>query len=558
MAIRIPIISDFDDKGIARATREFQKLETNGQKAQFAIQKAAMPAALALGGLAVAAGSAFTAFAEDAAAADKLALSLKNSTGATDDQVKAVEDFISQTSRAAAVADDDLRPALDNLVRGTKDVTAAQDLLGLALDISAGTGKDLDGVTQALSKAYNGNFTALKKLDPALASLIKSGASTDEVFAALGKTFGGQAAAQANTAQGRMKNLSIQMGELKESIGAAVAPLIERLLPAFQSVGDWIANNTGVVVGLGIAIGGFALAIWGANAAMTAWNAITKITAALNAVLGTSFSALWVATGVGIIVAIIAAVVLLNEKFGFMDNVIAAIKTAFQKFWDTVSTIFGWIYDKIKVVADFLGSAFSIAFDLVKGYINIWWTIYSTTFGWIYDKIQLVAGFLSSAFQVALGAVRTAFNNLWTFITGLIDKILNAFTIMAEAVKNVFKGILNGVLVGLVGAVNGLIGVINKAIGAFNKIPLVPNLPKVPEVPVPQLAEGGIVTSPTLAMIGERGPEAVIPLNRGGLMGNITINVAGSVTSESDLIETIRKGLVNAQRNGAGLVYSNQ
>lgn len=557
MAIRIPIISDFDDRGIARATREFQKLETNGQKAQFAIQKAAMPAALALGGLAVAAGSAFTAFAEDSAAADKLALSLKNSTGATDDQVKAVEDFISETSKAAAVADDELRPALDNLVRGTKDVTAAQDLLGLALDISAGTGKDLDGVTQALSKAYNGNFTALKKLDPALAALIKSGASTDEVFAALGDTFGGQAAAQANTAQGRMRNLSIQMGELKESIGAAVAPLVERLLPAFQAIGSWIQNNTGLVVGLGVAIGGFALAIWGANAALTAWNAITKITAALNAVLGTSFSALWVATGVGIIVAIIAAVVALNAKFHFMDDVIEAVKKGFTKFWDTVSTIFGWIYDKIKIVADFLGSAFSVAFDLVKGYINIWWTIYSTTFGWIYDKIRLVAGFLSSAFQVAIGVVQTAFNGFWTFITGLIDKIRDAFTTMAEAIKGVFKGIFNAVLVGFVGAINALIGVMNKAISAFNKIPLVPNLPKIPTIPVPQLADGGIVDGPTLAMIGERGPEAVIPLDRLNTGQNITINVAGSVTSERDLIETIRKGLVNAQRNGNQLVYSN-
>lgn len=557
MAIRIPIISDFDDKGIARATREFQKLETTGQKAQFAIQKAAMPAALALGGLAVAAGSAFNAFAEDAAAADKLALSLKNSTGATDDQVKAVEDFISQTSRAAAVADDELRPALDNLVRGTKDVTAAQDLLGLALDISAGTGKDLDGVTQALSKAYNGNFTALKKLDPALAALIKSGASTDEVFAALGKTFGGQAAAQANTAQGRMKNLSIQMGELKESIGAAVAPLIERLLPAFQSVGDWIANNTGVIVGLGIAIGGFALAIWGANAAMTAWNAITKITAALNAVLGTSFSALWVATGVGIIVAIIAAVVLLNEKFGFMDNVIEAIKTAFQKFWDTVSTIFGWIYDKIKVVADFLGSAFSVAFDLVKGYINIWWTIYSTTFGWVYDKIKLVADFLAKAFKFGIDLVVGYFKFWYDTAIGFIDLLKGGI----EAVVDVIIGIGDTIVSAFKTAFNKVAEFWNNTVGKLkftvpDWVPLIGG--KTFAVPqIPMLADGGIVDGPTLAMIGERGPEAVIPLNRANMMGNITINVAGSVTSEADLIETIRKGLVNAQRNGAGLVYSN-
>ena len=509
MAIRIPIISEFDDKGLARATRQFKDLETTGQKAQFAIQKAALPATLALGGLAIAAGDAFKAYAEDAAAADKLALSLKNSTDATDEQVAAVEDFISSTSRAAAVADDDLRPALDNLVRGTKDITKAQDLLSLALDVSAGTGKDLDAVTQALSKAYNGQLGPLKKLDPALASLIKSGASADEVFASLGQTFGGQAAAQADTAQGRMKNLSIQMGELKESIGGAVAPLIEKLLPAFQGLTTWISENTGLVVGLGVAIGGIALAITGANAAMVAWNAITKITAALNAILGTSFSALWVATGVGIILAIIAAVVALQAKFGLFTPVIDFVKKAFEIWWNTVSAIFGWIYDKISTVVGFFTEGFRVAFDLVKGYFDIWWTVVST----------------------------------------IAEKVIGVFVGIGEAIKTAFKAAFNFVAK----AWNNTVGKLSFKIPSW-----VPGLGgKGFDVPdIPELAEGGIVTGPTLAMIGEKGPEAVIPLDR-MMGGSITVNVAGSVTSERDLIETIRRGLVNAQRNGAQLVYSN-
>jgi len=458
MAIRIPIISEFDDKGLARATRQFKELETTGQKAQFAIRKAAVPATLAIGGLALAAGDAFKAFAEDEAAANKLAVSLKNSTKATDAQVAAVEDFISSTSKAAAVADDDLRPALDNLVRGTKDVAKSQELLQLALDISAGTGKDLTAVTDALSKAYNGNLTSLQKLDPSLRQLVKSGADTDEVFKALGNTFGGQAAAQAETAEGQMRNLSIQMGELKESVGAAVAPIVQKLLPAFSKIATWISENTGLVVGLGVAIGSIALAVWGANAALTAWNAITKITAALNAILGTSFSALWVATGVGIIAAIIAAVVLLNEKFQFMDNVINFVKEAFSGFYSAV-----------------------------RGYID---------------------------------ALYLAFKNVFNSIARLWNNTVGKLSFKVPS----WVPILGG--------------------KSWN----------VPDIPM--LAEGGIVTGPTLAMIGEKGPEAVIPLDR-MMRGNITVNVAGSVTSERDLVETIRKGLVDAQRNGAQLVYSN-
>jgi len=119
--------------------------------------------------------------------------------------------------------------------------------------------------------------------------------------------------------------------------------------------------------------------------------------------------------------------------------------------------------------------------------------------------------------------------------------------------------------------VNAIFGFINKQfIDRINKllefkIPL-PGLPDIrvnpPDIPrIPLLADGGIVTGPTLAMIGEAGPEAVVPLNRAGRMGlggpNVTVNVYGTVIEERNLIETIRQGLVNSQRNGNQLVYSN-
>jgi len=509
VAIRIPIISEFDDKGLARATRQFKDLETTGEKAQFAIQKAAVPATLAIGGLAVAAGSAFTAFAEDSAAADKLALSLKNSTGATDEQIAAVEDFISSTSRAVAVADDELRPALDNLVRGTKDVTKAQELLSLALDISAGTGKDLDSVTQALSKAYNGQLGPLKKLDPALATLIKSGGSAEEVFAQLGDTFGGQAAAQADTAQGKIKGLGIQMDEFKESVGGAVAPLAEKLLPALDTFAKWATDNPEVFTTIAAVVGGLAIAVWGANGAIAAWNAIAAVTTAVNAVLGTSFTTLWVATGIGIIMAIVIAVILLEQKFHFLDNVVNAVTASFQFMWNIVEPIFQTWWNTVKLVAETFWTAFQKAFDIVSALFNTWW-----------DTVSLIAEKVKGVFEGIGEAIKTAFKT--------------AFNFVAKAWNNTV-GKLSFKIPDWVPGLGGK---------GFS-------MPKIPE-----LAEGGIVTGPTLAMIGEKGPEAVIPLDR-MMGGSITVNVAGSVTSERDLIETIRRGLVNAQRNGAQLVYSN-
>jgi hypothetical protein len=70
------------------------------------------------------------------------------------------------------------------------------------------------------------------------------------------------------------------------------------------------------------------------------------------------------------------------------------------------------------------------------------------------------------------------------------------------------------------------------------------------------LAAGGIVTSPTLSLIGEAGPEAVIPLGQMGSMGGTTINLTinGSVTSEGDLVNTIRNALLQGQNNGQAIV----
>ena len=462
MAISIPVISDFDSKGIDKAIREFKKLETAGEKAQFAIKKAALPAAAAIAGLGIVAVDAVKAFMEDDKAAQLLATSLQNTTGATDAQIASVEKFITQTSIAAAVSDDELRPALDKLVRGTKSVTKAQDLLSLALDISAGTGKDLGAVSDALSKAFNGQLGPLKKLDPALANLIKNGATTDEVFAALGKTFAGAASTSADSASGKMKSFTIQMGEFKESVGAAVFPIVDKLLPAFQSVANFIQNNTALVVGFGLVFAGLATTILAVNAAMKAYAAIQAIVTVATNVLTASTYALWIATGVAVIVGIIAALVALQVKFDIFGKTVNGIKTVFTELWSVARFVFGSIKTGFETLKDLGASIFS-----------------------------------------GMGAA--------------------------------FKGVINAVITNLERGLNAAIKGLNIILDGIDKAagPWV-NFGSIPDVNLPRLAEGGIVTGPTLAMIGEgNGPEAVIPLSKLGSMGfgggggGITVNVNG-------------------------------
>jgi hypothetical protein len=469
MAINLPIISEWNPKGIDKAIADFKKLETNGQKASFAIKKAAVPAGLAIAALGAVAFDAVKAFAEDEAAAEKLGLTLQNVTYATDAQIASVEQFITKTSMAAAVADDELRPALDKLVRGTGDVAQAQDLLTLALDVSAGTGKDLGAVSDALSKAYNGNFTALKKLDPALASLIEEGADADEVFGRLGATFKNQASTAANTTSGKMKNLSIQMGEFKESIGAAVAPLIQKMLPALLKFSTFAQENTKLIVILGAVIGTFALAIIGLNAGLAIYNTIQALTLALNTALTASFSALWIATGVVVIIAIIAALVALQVKFNIFGKAIDGLKAGFMAWWGVVQFVFG--------------------------------------------------------------AVKTGFAELANLGKAIFDGIGGAFKGVINAVISAMEKGLNFAIKGL----NIILDGIDKAAGPWV------NFGTIPDVKLPRLAEGGITTGPTIAMIGEKGPEAVIPLDRLGSMGGNTINITVTSADPNAVVAALQR-----------------
>jgi hypothetical protein len=329
MAIRIPIITDFQGDGLKKTFEEFKKLETNSEKAAFAMKKAFLPATAALAGLGAGLVITAKAAAADQAAQAQLARQLQATTGATEKQIQANEDFISTLSMSAAVADDELRPALASLVRGTGDLASAQDALKTVLDVSAATGKGVQEVADAVSKAYAGNTKAIKQLSPELYSLIKDGASVDEVMQSLAKTFGGSASVAANSAQGQFKRLSIAMDETKEAIGAAILPLVEALLPALISFGKWAQNNVGFILGIATAIGAVAAGVVAFKIAMLAANAVTVVATALNWGLAASATAANTALTIGVGAAAIAAglVVAAGAMAAFKRSTGSAVET---------------------------------------------------------------------------------------------------------------------------------------------------------------------------------------------------------------------------------------
>jgi hypothetical protein len=205
-------------------------------------------------------------------------------------------------------------------------MTSAQDGLTLALDVAAATGVDLGTATDAIAKAYGGNTKALGTLLPSVRSLIKEGASLDEVFAAVAGTVGGSAAVAANSAEGQMKRLSLTIGETKESIGAAFLPILERLLPVLQRFAQYAQNNTDKVLAVMAVVGSLAGAILALNAVM---KVITVTQLALNLAMA--------ANPIGLVVT---AVALLVAGFGVLVAKTGSVKNAFATMGNFIIGIF--------------------------------------------------------------------------------------------------------------------------------------------------------------------------------------------------------------------------
>lgn len=248
--LSIPISTTFAGQGIQKAIKSFKQLETASDKVKFVLKAGAVAgvaAFAAIGAAAYQAGQALVGYAKMAAQDQKstkqLELSIKSATKATDAQIESVNDWIDTVQRATGVADDDLRPAYARIIRSTKDFDKAQRLLRLALDVSAATGKPLKTVTEALSKAYDGSTTAIGKLGLGYDKAKLKGMEFSEVQKDLEKRFSGSALENANTFEGVMNRFNITMDELKETLGAAILPYLQKLAEYGIQIAEAFGKN---------------------------------------------------------------------------------------------------------------------------------------------------------------------------------------------------------------------------------------------------------------------------------------------------------------------------
>lgn len=236
---------------------------------------------------------------------------------------------------------------------------------------------------------------------------------------------------------------------------------------------------------------------------------------------------------------------------GFMIGLATAITlviTFIARLVGWLSTLYSWW---VNLGAQIQGFSDNATRNITNFAQNSWAAI-QNAFG-------NVANWFRDKFNQAWANIRSAFSGVAGFFQGLWGQIVSIFgnigTAVGNAIGNGFRSVVNGLINGAAAIINGFINAINGAVETINKIPGV-NIGTISNLGIPQLAEGGIVSKPTLAMIGEgRESEAVIPLSKldkilseGGGGGNVTVNVnlSGIAATSRSALRDIGKEIISA------------
>ena len=358
---------------------------------------------------------------------------------------------------------------------------------------------------------------------------------------------------------------------------------------------DFVVNSGKLIVELGktaLELGKSALA-WGVHAAQMGLAAAAEIAQSVAA--GVAAAATWALNGaiavltspitlvIAAIAALIAIGVLLYQNW---DTVVEFAKTAWQGLCDFISGIcqaigefFSGLWTKLQEIFEPIGQWFGEKFqqawdaivniftpigswfgerwaDVTSALANIgaWFTdmfqkawtgltnIFSKLGSWFGERWNDVTSALSSVsnwfgemFTNAYNAVKDAFSSIGDFFSGVWETVkgifVNAGQMVGEAVGGAFKSAVNAVLGTIENVVNGFIGMINGVLDVVRNLPGLGWVGSVSTVSLPRLARGGIVDSPTIAMIGEAGKEAVVPLENTGFIQTLGRVVSSAVVN---------------------------
>jgi hypothetical protein len=302
MAVYLPIISEFKDKGIKNAVKGFKDLEGAGAKMRFAFQKALVPALAVVGALAGAAGKMVLA-GEKAATSNARIRQIADSMGLFGSETAKVTDRLvelaNKTARQTGLDQNAIKETQAKLLT-FKELAKSADVVGGAFDratqaaidlAAAGFGEATSNAVQ-LGKALNDPIGGLAALTRSgitftdaekdkIKALVESNdllAAQEIILEAVEKQVGGTAEATANGSD----KIKVSFSQLSESIGLALLPIFEELVPVLERFAAWAEKNPGVILAIAGAIGVLAASIIAVNVAL-ALNPLVLLVAGITA-----------------------------------------------------------------------------------------------------------------------------------------------------------------------------------------------------------------------------------------------------------------------------------
>ncbi len=372
--IRIPLVSDWNPAGINKAKRDFKKLETTSQKFAFGMKKAFLPATaglVALGG----AAKTFIDAGEQAATSNARIRNVTESMGLFGEaSAEVTEKLIKQaeeTARLTGVDQNQIKQAQASLMTFGELAQSADEMGGsfdratqLTIDLAAAgfgsvetnaiqLGKALNDPIKGLSALSRSGVTFSETQKDMIAGLVESGKqfeAQDIILKAIEQQVGGTGEATANATD----KLKVGFSQMSESIGQALLPLVETVIPVMIGLFEFMGDHTGVVIGLGIAMGGVAAAIVAVNVAMKAYAAATAIAKAATWLFNAALSANPIGLIVIAVAGLIATLVVLQKKFDIIGIAIDGMKKAFEASWDGIQWVINKIIDGVNEVISLL------------------------------------------------------------------------------------------------------------------------------------------------------------------------------------------------------------
>ncbi len=535
MAITVPIISEWNKKALGNAQKDLNTFSNKTKKSFDGLAKAGRKIGLGLAAVgigAIAVGKDLVAAGEAASTSNARIDQIAESMGVFGDEsktaTKRIKDLANEIARKTGIDQNQIKQAQATLLTFGEIAETAGDV-GSSFDRATQASIDLAaagfGTTESnavqLGKALNDPIKGLAALTKSgvtftdeqknlIASLVESGDTLEAqnmILEAIETQVGGTAEATANSSD----KMGVAFSQLKEKLGQQLLPVFEqvtnwvigtlvpalenaynKIVPAFQNAWQSLSDTLGPIIQQM------------RDVLQPIFERIVQFLKENTEVVKVFFAVLAGAAVIAMIAALAAAFAGLLNPFTLVAVAIAGLAAGFKYAWENSET-FRTI---VTTVLDVLSTAFTA-----------WWE----TLKWVFDNV--IGGW--DNIKAALTLVKDAFVLQFDIISGVVTTVYDVVMALVDAVKSAidFVGDLGDVGGGIVG---GAVGGIKKGAGFLGG--LIP------------FADGGIVTGPTPALIGEAGPEAVIPLNQlGSVTGaNITINMPAG-TDGDELVRTLER-----------------